>query len=373
MSAATVDVLGASELLHVLSFLPASACATMACVQRSWRDLAKEDFAWKKYLLEDFGVGALLSPEGEGGMAPATYREAYDGWRARYGRYGGMYPRARACWGRIESFLEAEFPEARESLRPGAPEAALAEAEAELGLAIPLCLRVLYGIHDGQELLFDTNLDNNRQMLDASMFWGLFGGYIFYNHAVCTRMLSLARMVRWNASLRQRGILNAHPSFLLFAASYNFQKMHFVDVDTGLVHVMRQRFRAPLQCVPTGALVAAPGGGAVGDGALRWMEEFSSRVEGGVLRVPERTKQNDLAVALTLVPPAPKSSSRAGGHGRLAGRTTCLHGPIALASTLSFTESSNLPPARWSPWTQTTRPRGGSACSSARGRGTPWR
>jgi len=61
--------------------------------------------------------------------------------------------------------------------RPGASEADLDAAEAQLGVSLPPAFRALYRVHDGQELKLDRDLDTTRTSLPhKSMFHGVLGG-----------------------------------------------------------------------------------------------------------------------------------------------------------------------------------------------------
>ena len=63
--------------------------------------------------------------------------------------------------------------------RPGASEAALDAAEAQLGVSLPPAFRALYRVHDGQELKLDRDLDTTRTSLPhKSMFHGILGGCV---------------------------------------------------------------------------------------------------------------------------------------------------------------------------------------------------
>ena len=60
--------------------------------------------------------------------------------------------------------------------RPGASEDQLDEAEHQLGTTLCPALRVLYRVHDGQELEFDRQVDKQRTSMHDSIFHGMFGG-----------------------------------------------------------------------------------------------------------------------------------------------------------------------------------------------------
>ena len=105
---------------------------------------------------------------------------------------------------------------------PGASEAQLDRAEQALqgGLRLPPALRVLYRVHDGQQLEFDRQVDTQHiTAMHPSIFHGLFGGYSFYNHAVSCRMLPLRRLVEWTLRADQQPGFDGASRHVLFAAS----------------------------------------------------------------------------------------------------------------------------------------------------------
>ena len=63
--------------------------------------------------------------------------------------------------------------------RPGASEAELDAAEEQASAALPPEVRVLYRLHDGQDLAFDRDMDARMHVplnVQASTFLGLLGG-----------------------------------------------------------------------------------------------------------------------------------------------------------------------------------------------------
>ncbi|QDV37574.1 SMI1/KNR4 family protein [Tautonia plasticadhaerens] len=69
-------------------------------------------------------------------------------------------------WDRIETWLRANAPECLASLRPGATDEQIAEAEAYLEVSFPEDVRASYRIHDGQE-------SDGPGLLDAEEFLSL--------------------------------------------------------------------------------------------------------------------------------------------------------------------------------------------------------
>jgi F-box protein 3 len=193
--------------LHVvLAQLPAAALASLSAVSRDFRDALQDDAVWRHRCALDYGVTTMAGPD----MQPApSFRATCAAWHPLFKRYGPLAARAAAAWRRVEGWTAAHVPAVAASLRPGATEAELDEAEAQLGFALPEALRALYAVHDGQRLEFDDGMDADRPAVGPSLFHGLFGGYCVYTHVVSTRMLPLRRMVMWTRRVADRLVQQA--------------------------------------------------------------------------------------------------------------------------------------------------------------------
>lgn len=223
-----------------------------------------------------------------------SYRAAWAHWHPFCVRYGSYALRSLHAWHQIRSWLAINAPEVAASLRPGASEADLDDAERQLRVRLPPALRALYRVHDGQDLEFDRAMDASRASMVPSVFHGLFGGYQFYSHVVSTRMLPLRRMVRWTQHVRQRLDLPPDDSAVLFAAGFNFNKLVQCVTDTGeclVSHVPALGDNAP---EPAGAAPAVARAAAAGlppapsgpsDATLRWFELYSEALAAGSFNV----------------------------------------------------------------------------------------
>ena len=132
-----------------------------------------DDRAWQQQCEEIFEI---TSPVGLAHQPLPTYRAACAQWHPFCTRYGHLALRSLHAWGQIHAWLNAHAPEVAASLRPGATEADLDDAEHQLKVRLPAALRVLYRIHDGQDLEFDKQIDSARPSMGPSVFHGLFGG-----------------------------------------------------------------------------------------------------------------------------------------------------------------------------------------------------
>ena len=130
------------------------------------------------------GAGA-----GVGGAEPARHRQRWRQLLRQWGGPGGEYVRlgllARAvrCFRDIEGWLERHMAPSAVALRPGASDADIAAAEARLEVKLPVGLRVLYRLHDGQGV-------GQSDFTARHATSGLFGGTIFCTSVgLCGRVL----------------------------------------------------------------------------------------------------------------------------------------------------------------------------------------
>ena len=213
-----------SIFIHLASPKDLASCCL---VNRHFNTILCEDDAiWEHqylHLAKHFTPqNAPPPPRGIDFRPVASYRLACAQLHPFLCKYGDLGLRALFAWQRIHSWLDRNSPEIANTLRPGASESELDAANTQLDMTIPKALRVLYRVHDGQELEFDRNQDAMRAEVHPSMFWGLFGGYQFYSHIASTRMFPLRRAARLTLQFRER--LDSWDD-ILFAASFNFKKL----------------------------------------------------------------------------------------------------------------------------------------------------
>ncbi|KAG1659640.1 hypothetical protein FOA52_010223 [Chlamydomonas sp. UWO 241] len=282
------------QLNSVARWLPAIDCGRLAAVCCALRDVVQEDTPlWSAHLADNFGMNKAVGPRLEQHTSP---RRAYAAWAATHSPFdAGCLPfveRAAGAWAHVEAFLSEHLPEVAASLRPPASAADVEALEDEIGCALPPALRVMYGFHDGQALRSDDAYDALREAVatnhppnpalkrevDAgrdSLMSGLFGGYQFYDHIVCSRMLPLARIRKARAFINEVGMFHGAPPagscHLPFAASVDFKKVFAVCMENGSIRVSTNG----------DPVLAAPQPEGSTDGALRWFEEFSTRLSQG--------------------------------------------------------------------------------------------
>lgn len=299
-----VDSLTGECLARVLSFLTPADLAAAACTHRAWREAVdQEEGLWRVLCEADYSLPAACTLDG----APLPgFKAAYGLWRSEFGRYGEMAGRALRAWRLIEDWTAEHVPAVATSLRAGASEAQLDEAERQLGFPLPPALRVLYRVHDGQELEFDRQVDLQRTAAHQSIFHGLFGGYSFYSHLVCTRMLPLRRLVRWTRTAHSQLGFPPRDQRALFAASHNFNKMVYCDGADGLPKIASVDKETCLEAVP-----ADTPGGMPRDGVLRWFEAYAFALSSGRFGVEVLEAEYPEGVGISLFPQLPPWRSEA--------------------------------------------------------------
>ena len=171
------SIISGECLGNVFKHLPPATLASCMCVNKHWRDFLKHDDAiWQLQCQNIYGITLGATPVGLDQQPLPSYRAACAQWHPFCKQYGNFALRAIHAWQQIHSWLDLHAPEILASLRPGATEAELDEAERTLKVRFPAALRVLYRIHDGQDLEFDRRIDNLRPIIGPSVFHGLFGG-----------------------------------------------------------------------------------------------------------------------------------------------------------------------------------------------------
>ncbi|GAX81072.1 hypothetical protein CEUSTIGMA_g8507.t1 [Chlamydomonas eustigma] len=348
--------LGSQCLLYVLSFLPSKDCGRCCTVSQAMNQVLTDDLLWKVLLLRDYAHEQPLGPDLEHQLL-TSYRRAYGQWAALF--HGEEAPpdmirRAVAAWRNIESFLAKNIPKALKTLRPGATLAAIEDAEQALGIKMPASLRVIYRVHDGQDLLFDQLQDrrfmkgcrSEGNQIDSSsgqgevaedveedvdedglsararesITLGVFGGYEFYEHLVSTRMLPLSRIKLWTLLLRMPSLRN----MWLFGASFGFEKLMFVSSTNSHIYVSGNR-------PPAIPLLATPEGGTNDDSVLNWLEEYGRRLhEGWYMAAEPLSPHLPWSIGINLFPRCP---------GHMASQIT--RGVKVTVSTLCIPEMSS--------------------------------
>jgi len=339
----------------------AAAKWTAACraVCPRWRRLAGDDALWRPLCADAFALELPEPPKAaDADAAAAARREAlaaavaplalshgdsegsepaaadffalWRGWIGLENSLGGMQLsapqlcRASAAFRRMKTWQAAHTPSIVDSLQPplqqeeweafeaqldGRPESGLppagggfahAEQEGWQGL---LALKMLLAVHNGQLTKCDVAADKTGRVqrgADDGRFDGVLGGYSAYDHIVCTRIFPLSRIITWTtrlcASPQIAGRIGGRE--LVFAATYDLQKIFTINVNTGIISLCTPGSPTPL--LPAHPAADAPAlrpqsepplaehisyGTAEGQGhVLSWLENFATRLESGAYR-----------------------------------------------------------------------------------------
>lgn len=207
-----------------------------------------------------------------------------------------MYPwslvkRVKRCWGRLQSWLAVNFPEALGTLRKGASEDEINELEKCFKVKLPLPTRVLYRFCDGQELPSEELSD---RMCGASL--GLIGGYYFYDHMVNVFLLPLKQvMVETGYFVRCLGF-SSRVEYIVIASSFTSgEKIFLLNCANGQLYVGTRNLtthKEMFPCVPNSLLrsVHVSQGSEQQDAMLLWLEEHGRRLETGFIKLREEKK-----------------------------------------------------------------------------------
>lgn len=180
--------------------------------------------------------------------------------------------------------------------------------------------RLLYCVHNGQSSQMDRLLDTGdvEQAMKhhRDIFTGLLGGYSVYDHMPCGRLFSLEKSVHATRELRMAG-LEMPPQHFVIGGSYDMRKCFFCDaatLDVVAPALMQRMAGAPGMYPAHPQAEDGPGYGTgsslnsaevtvpSGDGLLRWLEEYSFRLEQRRYRVTELVRGAPPTRAISLFP-----------------------------------------------------------------------
>eukprot|EP00995_Heteronema_vittatum_P001899 NODE_126_length_1856_cov_354.967903_g86_i0.p1 GENE.NODE_126_length_1856_cov_354.967903_g86_i0~~NODE_126_length_1856_cov_354.967903_g86_i0.p1 ORF type:complete len:489 (-),score=125.71 NODE_126_length_1856_cov_354.967903_g86_i0:389-1804(-) len=310
---------------NVLLFLPVrpSLC-TCGAVSRRWAFVTSEEPSWRAHCEVDYGLTAKTAPpllaistdsggDTEQNAMLVTWKAVWLHWDTVSRRLGlstpvdaHLYTRVVQLWRNLHGWLATEIPAVRATLADGAASDKFSAAEKALGVTLPSSMRMVWGLHDGQNLAVDDRAEEgiaaDGQFFNQ-IFHGLFGGYSFYHNMVCTRMFSLDRMVRWTLKLRRKSSAFAanYHTYIPICANLHTNKMIVLDTATDMVY-----HNVPNDTLPFRA--SAPAGK---HGLVRWMEEYSHRLTAGVYRAAALFPDEEASRGINLFPQAGPDWTRA--------------------------------------------------------------
>mmetsp|Transcript_12906 Transcript_12906/g.16977 ORF Transcript_12906/g.16977 Transcript_12906/m.16977 type:complete len:512 (-) Transcript_12906:233-1768(-) len=263
VSASILDV-DINSLKKVFEYcLVADILGTMLSNKMANELIGSIDSVWQQCICQDY-IDIDNPVLSDRKTSCSTFRESWLSWRNDFIKYKNV-KKVMTSWKVFETWASENSPAVYESLREGATEKDLVETEEELGQSLPASLRLLYRIHNGQDLILDKIRDAQkglgefpqrqvtREQIDASMVHGMFGGYQFYDKLVSTRLLTLDQLVFYtkHGFSSEIKIMEEHPDMVIFATSFDLQKRFYVKCKTGNIYVS-------LRTITDGVLPAAP-------------------------------------------------------------------------------------------------------------------
>ncbi|KAG0576337.1 hypothetical protein KC19_5G072400 [Ceratodon purpureus] len=277
-----------SALLHVIvAKVPATDCARLACVARTWRQVTYQESLWESHCRSDFPLleGLQLDPFDR--PCP-SWKATYEAWKS-----SRLFQRSKLCWDSLRSWAKNNFQEVATSLIPGASLEELAEAESVLKCRFPPAARLLYRLCNGQRIP-QAELDCDDEYQEEAHYIGLIGGYNFSHHYVNVHLLSLRQVM----SLTNRILppLTRNRRHVIIAASSNLNKFFFLDCEDGNVYVGTRNLLVDgemMVCVPERASTSEE---ETQDGMLRWLEHYAHCLQSGIFHV--RTEEGSRSISL---------------------------------------------------------------------------
>eukprot|EP00976_Prorocentrum_cordatum_P084435 1185650-Prorocentrum_minimum.AAC.1 len=205
-----IDLLDRESLSLVLENLSLKEYCVLACVRRTLREFVNGHHKWKELLHERFwseinrtrkrfllrltkrsGHGVHASPAAllaSPSEYLSSFKEAFIAWEIRFGGYAAVFTRGWNCWSTIETWTRTTFEPVYHSLAEGASEEQLNEAEQSLDVTFPRAMRMMYRVHNGQDL----SIDRNHIKVT--------------HHHVQHRRIHLPRAFRWLSFLQPSGV-----------------------------------------------------------------------------------------------------------------------------------------------------------------------
>ncbi|MCL7031890.1 hypothetical protein MKW94_028846 [Papaver nudicaule] len=303
MASASLEGLGELAIHEIISKLGPKDAAVLGCVNKRFRVSASEEIIWSKLCSHDLDLSSPTDPFGN--PAP-SFKAAYQIWREEFSMYPwSLVKRVKRCWGSLKNWMAMNFPESGNTLRKGATEDDIKAVEESLRVKLPLPMKVLYRLCDGQDIK-----SHNSGL-------GLIGGYSFYDHNVNVCLLPLSEVITATKEfVSHLGFSNRSKLVVVAASSTHIEKLFFMNCINGQLCVGTSNLLADgetVHCVPKQLVrsVHGVGGGEPQDGMLLWLEEHNRRLHSGMIQVHEVEKVK----SINLFPEAAPLCSTSVTHG----------------------------------------------------------
>lgn len=309
MGSVSLEALEGLILETILSKADAKSAASVACVSKKLNAAASDDSLWRRFCSADLDVHSPLDPDEN--TCP-SFKVTYRVWIDSFGMYPlPLVKRVKKLWGAIRTWMAVNFPEANATLRKGASEAELKEAEEHLGVKLPTATKVLFRFCDGQDTVAHTINEHRRLAL-----LGIIGGYEFYDHLVNVHLLPLSHVIRETRDVGRQMGFPIRRNNIVVAASYYSEKWFFLNCANGQLHVGTGRWLSDgemMPCVPKALLRSSPNVShdQPQDELLLWLEEHCRRLQSGMIQTRNLRKSR----CISLFPETPPACSIAVTNG----------------------------------------------------------
>lgn len=315
--------------MQVLFFLPAPAAMRVHLASRSGTMVrcAISEALWEAQTRIFLGFSAKEACKGPDGEDVDRWSVAFARWYAATVQLGRPPLEAKEdaawirVWRRMRRWLGHHAPDIDATLRPPvAPELVAALSDFASGREVATAVLGLWSVCDGQDAPVEQSLASELRLPvleeDGAWWHGLFGGYSAYDYEVSTVLLPLHGALALTRILQQSlmALRRDHPTKLAFASSFNFSKVLMVDVCDGMVYAWTRRLPLLESSVPV--LESADGVCAGSTGALRWMEEYTRRLEEGIYKMaPLKPERSPTTQGISLFPSLGPDLSRGVSRG----------------------------------------------------------
>ncbi|KAK9672220.1 hypothetical protein RND81_12G085300 [Saponaria officinalis] len=256
----------------IISKLDPNETATISCVSKKFKEWASDDTFWATHCFNDLNLSSPIDPFGN---PLPSFKVAYQLWREAFSSYPWvLLKRVKRCWDTLKSWMDSNFPELLTTLRRGASEEELNEVEKSLKIKLPIPTRLLYRMHDGQEL--------------KDKLLGLIGGYRVYDHMVNVHLLPLKQVIFATKHITHAIGFSSTSKFISIAASVTEREKFFcLNCSNYQLYVGTANLRdgEMMPCVPSALLKCS--GDQQSDGVLLWLEEHGRRLQNGMITIRE--------------------------------------------------------------------------------------